>query len=372
MSTTLLWQIGFATLSGSLALVPLLPTLKTWQRTKATSTQPGGSDGYGEEWLAPVDRLRSSIQIEFATLLQLARENVSTDETGNDAHGATRGADENGVPFIVLGPKDHLVEHIPATARRLRQMVLSVRHLDIPGELVCERPLYAEGRINIAHDAAIDTALAGREIVVGIRARVKRWAHADQRLDAAEGAVLFGCVSAGREISLARRARFERLYAPRILFGRQQAASPQMPVERLPYDPPPHAAVVDDRWIVSGDLHIPAGHELTANLLVSGHLMIDRGSRVHGSVNVERTVVLAEGARVHGAIYAASSVHIGERCQVTGPLVTLGSLRADAFSELGQPEHPITVSARKIRVAESCIAHGALWARRIGEVVADA
>ncbi|KAF7597857.1 MAG: hypothetical protein CGU29_16420 [Candidatus Dactylopiibacterium carminicum] len=137
------------------ALLPWLPALRTLSR-QATPPPPGnrllGAD-------VRVGMFRQMISEQFATLLALARDG-----------GPLRGANEKGRPFIVLGFNNHLSEQLPPSARRLRSLVLATGHLDIPGELICDREIFAEGRINIAHNAIVKGALSHRDIALGARA----------------------------------------------------------------------------------------------------------------------------------------------------------------------------------------------------------
>lgn len=362
--SALLWQGSFALLAGGLASLPLWPALREWRHPSETAPEPA-DHAVGMNWLASVERFQASLQTDFASLLALVRD----DE-------AIRGSSSRGVPFLVLGQKKHLVEQLPASARVLRQWVISARHLDIPGELVCERPLHAESRLNIAHNAIVRSAHARRELVVGARARVRQWAYCSGRLDAAEGAQLLGLAAAGRALTLARQVRFTRLIAPCIHFGRAAPGSLTETPRTQALAPPSHVREhvheSGQTWHVRGDLMVPAGFRVDADVIASGRIVLGRGSRVRGSLHARGMVHLDAGARVDGTLYGDSDIHLGEDCRVAGSLQSTGRLTLDAGCEIGSAQQSSTVTAHTLRCAESSRVFGAVHARHGGEVVAGA
>lgn len=310
--------------------------------------------------LAGIARFKDNLAQEFGSLLALVRE----DE-------AIRGSSKRGVPFLMLGGKRYLTEQLPPSAKVLRQWVVAARHLDIPGELSCERPLHAEARLSLAHNASARTAHAGREIVIGPRARIRQWASAGLRVEAAEGAVLYGLVSAGREIVLARQVRFTHLEAPRIQFGRALPRVSKHTRRRLEIDPPPHVEVRQGVWHVNGDLHLPAGCVIAADLLISGRLVVGQHSLIRGNVHADGAVHMDTDACVEGALFGKADIALGEGCHVLGPLQAGGRLGLDASCSVGTVQAPTTVSAHRLLCAESALVFGAVHARHSGEVLLD-
>jgi hypothetical protein len=270
----------------------------------------------------------------------------------------------------VLGMKNYLSEQLPASAKFLRMQVIAARHLDIPGELVCDRLVFAQGKLNVAHNAIVKTALSRRDAAIGPRARVREWIRAEGRIDAAEGALLQGCASAGREIHLARRARFEQLLAPRLSFGRcEPLRVPATPAQLVPMQAPGNAFIPGDgRWIIDGDMSIPPGHSVNARLVVSGSLLVGTGSRVRGDVHVMGDLVVHHDAILNGAIRCDGNVRIGECCRLAGPVQVVGHLATGSQTVFGSLEQLTTVIASEMRMQEGCMAHGAVWAQRRGEV----
>jgi hypothetical protein len=66
---------------------------------------------------------------------------------------------------------------------------------------------------------------------------------------------------------------------------------------------------------------------------------------------------------------SARKMCIGPHCAIHGPVVTERELAIAIGTRCGTREHPTTVSAPRIEVAESVVVFGTLWARECGQVV---
>jgi len=341
-------------------LAPLWPALRQWRSPPSPAIAPG--EPRGREWNAAARNAQQQVKSGFSKLLELSARD-----------GVIRGAHQDGTAFMVLGAKDYLSEQLPSSARHLRMQVIAARHLDIPGELVCDSLLFAQGRLSIAHNAIVKIALSQRDAAIGPRARVRQWIHAEGRIDAAEGALLLGCASAGQSINLARRARFEQLVAPLLRFGRcEPLRASAAPAQLVPMQPPGNAFIPGDgRWIMDGDMSVPPGHSVNARLVVSGSLLVGTGSRVRGDVHVMGDLVVHHDATLNGAIRCDGNMRIGECCRLAGPVLIAGQLAAGSQTVFGSAEQHTTVVASNIRLQEGCMAHGALWAQHRGEVQAE-
>lgn len=345
--------LSFAALIIAAFALPLLPALRTLLRGEPR--KPGQENE--KDAAARVSSFRSMIDEQFAHLIQLAREGEPI-----------RGANENGRPFLILGFNNHLAESLPPGSKRLRSLVLAAGHLDIPGELICDREIFAEGRINIAHNAIVKSVLSHRDIAIGPRARVTRWVRSDRRLDVAEGACVKGWASAGIEIALARRARFEHLDAPRIVFGRQADSTTRIPQADtfIRFDPPSRRG---EQLGNGRNLSVPPGHTVKGDLIVSGQLHIGDGCRIFGQLRADKGIVIGQAVQIEGAVYADGPISVGNDCLISGPLISRNELRLGAGSQIGKREALSTLTAETLIISEGCIAHGTVQAQRRGEVM---
>lgn len=352
MNTLQVW-LSFTFLLGAALLLPLLPALRTLLRGQP---RPPATDG-DKPAPARVALFRTQIEEQFAKLLQLVREG-----------DPIQGANEHGRPFLVLGFNNHLAENLPPGSKRLRSLVLAAGHLDIPGELICDREIFAEGRINIGHNSLVKSVLSHRDIAIGPRARVTRWIRSDRRLDVAEGAYVKGWASAGIEMHLARRVRFEQLDAPRILFGRQAEGSPRKQQEDsfTRFDPPSRRG----EHLGNGrNLNVPAGHTVKGDLIVSGRLVIGDGCRIFGQLKADKGISIGRDVQIEGSVHTDGPISTGANCLISGPLVSQSELRLGCGSQIGKPDAPSTLAAAQLLIHEGCVAHGTVRAAQRGEVL---
>lgn len=347
--------LAFSALSLLALLLPILPLLRTALRKPDRRASLRSQAPAAAAAAAQIEAFRTGIHEQFSHLLQLTRSN-----------GPIRAANDKGQPLLVLGTTHHLADELPPASRRLRSLILSAGHLDIPGELICDREIFAAGRINIGHNSLVKSVLSYRDIAIGRRARITRWVHSDRRLDVAESARLKGWASAAQEITLARRSQFAHLAAPRILFGRQQEKSQR-----------PHADTVgrfepSRRYEEPGHgrkLSIPAHHSFKGNLLLSGSLHIGDHCHIIGDLRADKAIHIGRNVIIEGAIYADGPIHIGPDCQLSGPLVSRSEIRLGSACEIGSLAQPTSLSANTLFVSESCIAYGSVCAHAHGIVV---
>ena len=351
MSPVQTWLIFYGLIIIGLA-IPFMPALRTMMRGEPRST------AMDQDIDAPgrIASFRTTLAEQFTGLLKLVREEP------------IRGGNENGHPYLLLGYNHHLGESLPPGARRLRSLVLAAGHLDIPGELICDREIFAEGRINIGHNAIVKAVLSHRDIAIGPRARVTRWVRSDRRLDVAEGASLKGLASAGIELAIARRTRFEHLDAPRIVFGRQADSPVQSSLadDFARYTPPSrHGEQLGN----GRNLSVPPGHTVKGDLIVSGKLHIGEGCRVFGQLRADKGITIERDVVIEGSVYADGPISTGSDCVISGPIVSRSTLNLGPGCQVGKPEAPSTLAAETLLISESCVAYGTARASRRGEVI---
>ncbi len=335
--------------------LPFLPAILALRRPAKLKPVPTSAHDASMQ----CEEFRKLIETSFSSLVSLARKN-----------GTIRGTNAYDQPYIVLGFQSHLAQYLPANSRRLRSCVVASGHLDVPGEMICDRELFAEGRINLGHHALARSMLALRDVAIGPRARVLRWVRSDRRLDVAEGANIKGWASAGLEITFARRARFRKAIAPEIRFGRQREAQDARNTADTvaSFSPPARSG---DQPGNGHDLAIPALHTMKGDLVLSGVLKVGDGCHLIGRIRADKGVILGQDVRVDGAIHSGGEILIGARCCISGPIVSIASIEADTGCLFGSKEAPCTVSAEIILIGEGCVAYGTVQALRHGEVIAE-
>ena len=125
-----------------------------------------------------------------------------------------------------------------------------------------------------------------------------------------------------------------------------------------------------ERWLVRGDLSVPGHQRHYGDLITAGSLRLGPGCWIHGGVKSNGDLYIGKGARIDGPIIGAGAVHIGARCQLAGPIVSERIVHLGAGTRIGTFERPTTLSTPRLVVAPGVMAHGTIWARTAGEVVA--
>lgn len=337
-----------------ICLLPLLPIIRTWLGKPQIQPHPGHEHDPSESMKA----FGHLVQEQFGALLDLARHS-----------GPIRGANERGLPFIVLGVTTPLVSQIAPKTKRLRNLVLSAGHLEIPDSLVCEREIFAEGNIHIASRSLIRAALSHRNIIVGRRARILRWIYGSQRIEVQETALIKGWAEAGQEIRLARRSQFTHLQAPVILFGRQPVSPrPDREDTVARFDPPAYNPA---QPCYGRHLDIPARHSVKGDLFVSHHLVIGDHCHIIGDLRSDGSIEIGHSVVIVGSIYAGGTITVGAECFVRGPVISKGELQLGFRCIIGHASEPTTTLASTLLLHEGCVAYGCVHALLHGEVLTD-
>ena len=203
---------------------------------------------------------------------------------------------------------------------------------------------------------------ADRELGLGERSTVLRWAHAGGTLGVGSHSVLRGRITSDQAVVLGGNVVFERIGAPRISVGTEHGLPPAAASSTKPFTLPATARQVGDHYRVEGDLEIPGGVRLTANLVVAGTLTLGEGAVVEGSVKAHRDVELASWARVRGSVVARRRVMVGASAWIGGPVIAEERIRIGQRSVVGGPELPATVSAPVIELSAGATVYGQISA----------
>jgi cytoskeletal protein CcmA (bactofilin family) len=203
---------------------------------------------------------------------------------------------------------------------------------------------------------------ADRELGLGERSTVLRWAHAGGTLGVGSHSVLRGRITSDQAVVLGGNVVFERIGAPRISVGTEHGtpplALPPAPVFTLPAG----ARRLGDHYRVEGDLAIPGGVRVESSLVVAGTLTIGPGALVEGSVKAHRDIELGDAARVRGSVVARRRVMVGSSAWIGGPVIAEERIRIGQRSVVGGPELPATLCAPVVELAAGATVYGQISA----------
>ena len=202
---------------------------------------------------------------------------------------------------------------------------------------------------------------ADRELGLGERSTVLRWAHAGGVLGAGPHSVLRGRITSDTAVVLGPNVVFERIGAPVITVGTDRS-EPPAPAVRPEWQLPAGARRVGDHHRVEGDLTIPPGSRVSCSLVVSGSVTLGAGAAIEGSVKAHRDIELAEGARVRDAVIARRRITGGSGVEIGGPVIAEERIRLGLRTVVGGPDRPATVSAPQVELMAGATVYGQISA----------
>jgi predicted acyltransferase (DUF342 family) len=351
----------------ALAAWPLFPAIREWRRPTDT---------------APLKVAQNS-EVDVRHLANGFRDWVTRHLS--EAVAACRGTglvqqgEIDGVPYAVVpGAQQPFLAEAEAKRGRIDRILVGCESLRIPERLTVARELFVDGSLVGGRGAVFRAILAAGDVALGPESRTLRWLHADGTVILGEGSRGHGRVSAGAEIRLAPGCEFERLHAPRIVIGEPAPAAQVGEAPELPVLGPGGikggvvVATNAGRWLIRGNVEIPANVRVETNLVVTGKCRLSRGVVLAGSVKAHGDLVLEPQVRVTGGTVTERRLFVGRNCRLEGAVIAERTAEIGAGTIIGDPARPTTLSALDLVLAPGVVVHGTAWAHRRGRVATPA
>lgn len=354
-----------------LILLPFLPSLKELREKKDANPLRVVSD--------------SEVNIRYFALrftrflkTKLGDAMTACVESGKPAEGFL----DDGTPYLITpNGSSTLLTEPELQVQASQRMILSCGDLRLPAETMFLPEVFAAGSIHGGERCIYRAILAGESIDLAAGSLSLRWVHAGGAVRIAGDSMLYGRVSSDEMIGMDGECAFERLHAPRIVFGSSSqsvvptGSSGDTPaLQELKSDSLPN--LVDDsagRWLYEHDLEIPAESHIRADLVCTGELHIGSGTRIEGSIKSREKLRLDPGVEVTGSVVGGGDLSIGKGCRIGGPVIAEGDVEVESGSVIGTAGSLTTVSAGAISMAGGVIVHGTVWAHTTGRcTVAEA
>ena len=337
---------------------------------------PALHEHFGRSDVGPLRVASSSVDIRFFALSFqqfIDRQLVALRaDTTNTRPRVTSLADGSGVWYAPpsTSASDNILVFADASAEAIANglVVISERRVYVPFEGQVLKELYTGEGLTSESGGIFRAILAGADVDLAAGCEVLRWVHAGGTLTTGSDCTLWGRASSVGMMALGDGTRFQRLAAQRVEFGWPVGDRPSIAANHEVMTPPGHAKVFASRWVVDGDLEIPAGQVLPANLVVSGRLTVARGAHVGGAVRAETIVAHAQSV-FSSSVVATKSLVLDVECLVNGPVVVEGEAVFGDRCHIGELATPTSISASAVKVGNGVVLHGEIWVRRQGVVV---
>ena len=248
---------------------------------------------------------------------------------------------------------------------RIDAFVLCAQPVSLPDGFQSTEDFFAKDSVKAGQKNLFRALLSESDIVLGDDTRILRWVHAESNLIVGRLCALFGRASAGKSATLTEGCAFERLHAP-VIYSSIGAMKLDIRRESAPFSKLARGGIGRKRS--HGSIHLMADEQHYGDLVSLKALRLDEGACVYGSVKANGHVELARRAEVDGSLVSTKHIHIASGSFVKGPLIAERDIVIDSGVQIGLPDVPTTVSARRIRIAPGCVLHGTAWARVEGRV----
>lgn len=180
----------------------------------------------------------------------------------------------------------------------------------------------------------------------------------------------FNGIVAASDLRVHTACRFRHLYGMPIVFGTPRESPVERAVDELYPVSMPHLLAgirhraTNSRYLVFGNLSLPAHALVEADLIVGGSLRIGNASLVRGSIKAG-SVDIGDGATVRGAVFARREARLRPDCLVDGVLSVDGPLWIDR-ARIGRADNAVSVCASEIGIRGGACVFGQMVAARAG------
>lgn len=357
--TPMLWTCLLIVTVIGLFIFPMLPAMieHRWPKDIAPLKVVREFDGNATNFARGFDRF---VETELGEVLRSLGDSQS--------HS---GLLKSGEPYLVLGKFAEFVLNRKDSERFIvDRMLVGAGNLNVPADILYQKEIYATADFSCGSLAACRAVFARGRIDLGSDSVILRWVHAVDRLAVRSGSQLFGRATSDTAIELDVGVKFERLHAPKVLFGphAEETCRPDLSGISLTEWQPAKASMVGNHWRVSGSTEMPSHSTCAASLTVDGSLFVGDTCWLQSAVKGGVDLRLGENCRCDGAVVAGAFMEIGAGSRIKGPIISEGVVLLRRGCQVGSESTLTTITAPRVVVEPGVIVHGTIWAREQGEV----
>lgn len=230
------------------------------------------------------------------------------------------------------------------------------------GKAVFEKELFVGGDVCVGEDNQLRSLVSDGDVHVLRGTKFTRWLDAEGSIRIDEGCDLGISATCSKELSLASKCSFKRLYGFPVVTGAigfsaqendmpdgataiREAAAALVPQEGIPDDGMP---AVFTGEATERDLTEIAPHErkectiITDDSLVIGEYAVIQGHvKTHGKLSAGASVIIT------GNLFAEGDIHLGPHSRVFGTVFTQGRIVLEEGVIIGSPGRIKSVIAKK-------------------------
>jgi hypothetical protein len=272
----------------------------------------------------------------------------------------------DGAPFQVLG-RDNAPEFSTGEKMSLssQKVIISTAPLKLPARYSFDREIYSTEDITSGIEGHYRALLAEGNIVLDKSCTLLRWVHSAKALRVGRDCRLYGRASADETIQLAQGCEFERISAPRVIFGEEFSALittwDKNTLQALK-EPTNISFKYNNRWVIDGSITLPENSYFEGDIIATQDIVIGHGSFIKGSVKSNRNLTLESKVCIEGSAVSAGNITTGNGCTITRPVIAEEQIFIGSGNSIGLEVFPTTVTAPVVVVTTGTIVYGSVWA----------
>lgn len=272
----------------------------------------------------------------------------------------------DGAPFQVLGPENTpQFSVLEKTALSTQKVIISTTPLKLPARYSFEREIYSTEDIDAGAEGHYRALLAEGNIVLDTSCTLLRWAHSAKAFQAGSECRLYGRASADGMMQLAAGCEFERISAPRIIFGTEapaQVTTWNKDALQPLAEPSNISFKYNNRWVIDGSITLPENTYFEGDIIARQDIIVGRGSFIKGSLKSNGNLILEEKVCIEGSVVSAGNIMTGNGCKIKGPVIAEEQIIIGSGNNIGTASHLTTVTAPVVAVTTGSIVYGSVWA----------
>ena len=343
MMSPMFTEIALALTAGALILLPFIPTLREW--LQPTDAAP-----------LPIDQNATHNLRHFADALRdLMTLLIGNAPTREQLHGYGKSLFYHGKQITIFHDDDGL-DRIQTgdqleVVGKMGQIAVFAESAKIQPDCETLADIYALKDLWIGDNVSLRAgcALGHMEIAPGVL--VHRWIDANT-INAGPNLTVHGRITALDSIRFAHNSHFVRGGAPTMIFG--NSVSGAVVAHSIPG---PH---VTQRFVLDGDATITEDIPRNGNFVIRGSGRMNPRCSITGSIKAHDFLRIGNDVNVAGSVVANKGIVMGERCAALGPLISEQDIIIGPDCLIGSPEHPTTITCRKLVIAQGVVIHGVI------------
>lgn len=208
------------------------------------------------------------------------------------------------------------------------------------------KEIYARGDASLVNIPFLRAIVAKGRLTLGAGTQVGRWADAEGMFKAGFGCNLGLSATSATSLVIGRDCTFQRLYAPQIYLGTEDALQGSAVEQHDDIIPIVSPEIMRDVRYIADDTAFNA-KTLRSSIVSKQDVTVMRGLEVQGSIRSAKVIKINEDAIIHGNLFAEGNIYIGSNVRIFGTVFSEEEIVIDHGAIIGLKGKIKSVIARE-------------------------